>query len=236
MKKRIEKAFSDFEIEITEDQIYKFVKYYEFLLEENSKYNLTSIEDEEEYVIKHILDSVLILKYVEIPLNSSVADIGIGAGFPSIPVKIMRPDIKITGIDSLDKRIGFLCELAEILEFDECIFVHGRSEICGKDEDYRESFDFVLSRAVAELRILNEFCLPFVKKGGKFVALKGKNCEREINDAKNSFDVLKSKIVDSFAYVLPLAYGDRNILLIEKYDDIPAKYPRKAGIPKKRPL
>lgn len=236
MKKMIEQAFSDFDIEITEDQIDKFVKYYDFLLDENSKYNLTSIEDEKEYVIKHILDSVLLLKYVEIPLNSTVADIGIGAGFPSIPVKIMRPDIKLTGIDSLDKRIGFLCELADILEFDECLFVHGRSETCGKEDEYREAFDFVLSRAVAELRILNEFCLPFVKNGGKFVALKGKNCKIEVCDAENSFTVLKSKIVDSYNYTLPSNYGDRNIFVIEKYDSIPTKYPRKAGIPKKRPL
>lgn len=212
-------------IKISDYQEKLFEIYYDFLIQYNNKVNLTAITEKKDVYIKHFLDSVMILKYLNIPINSSLADIGTGAGFPSVPVKIMRPDINLTLIDSLNKRLVFLNELILKLGFDAQI-IHQRAEDISKSQ--RESFDFVVSRAVANLRILAEFDLPYVKIGGRFIALKGKTVEteNEIEDADSAITALGGKLESVTSYDL-LDEGERSIVSILKTIPTPEKYPRK---------
>ncbi|MDP5276074.1 16S rRNA (guanine(527)-N(7))-methyltransferase RsmG [Chengkuizengella axinellae] len=209
--------------------------YFETLVEWNKKMNLTAITDKEQVFIKHFYDSISLSFYQSISDIESIADIGSGAGFPSIPLKIMFPHLKVTIIDSLKKRIHFLEHLTNELKLSNVSCVHGRAEELGRKPQYRDQFDLVTARAVARLNVLNEYCLPFVKKSGFFVAMKGVNPTDEVNEAKYSLIELKGSLSNVVSCQLP-DLSDRNFIFIQKTDHTPKKYPRKAGTPLKKPL
>lgn len=222
------------DIKFTEEQLNQFYEYMNLLLEWNEKINLTAITAPNEVILKHFIDSLTINKYIK--ENSTLADVGTGAGFPGIPLKILRPDLKITLVDSLNKRINFLNEVINKLNLVNIETVHSRIEDFGKDKKYRESFDFVTARAVANLAVLSEYLLPIAKVGGQCVCMKGSSVEEELSNGKNAIKVLggKIKIIDEF--VLPDSDMSRNVIIIDKIKNTPNKYPRKAGIPVKEPL
>ncbi|HBB72011.1 MAG TPA: 16S rRNA (guanine(527)-N(7))-methyltransferase RsmG [Ruminococcus sp.] len=223
--------FSRYGLEITEEKYEKFEKYSAFLVEYNQKVNLTAITDPQEIVVKHFLDSCLLLKYADIPDGAALIDVGTGAGFPSVPLKIMRPDIKITLLDSLAKRITFLQKLCELIG-EDADFIHGRAEDFGKMPEYREKFEAATARAVANMSLLSEFCLPFVKPGGAFFALKGHS--EDISAGDNAVKLLGGEIVDTIGYELN---GDkRSIVCVSKISQTPTKYPRNSAQIKKRAL
>lgn len=223
--------FSKYNIKLTSEQYDKFNKYAEFLVEYNKNVNLTAITEPNEILVKHFIDSSLILKYIDIPLNTTIIDVGTGAGFPSIPLKIMRPDIKITLLDSLAKRITFLQRLCDIIEI-EAHFIHGRAEEIAKIAEYREKFDFSCARAVANLSVLSEYCIPFVKVGGRFISMKGPS--EHAFESHNAINVLGGKIVNECGYLLE--NDARNLIEIKKISHTPTKYPRNSGQIKKKPL
>lgn len=228
--------FESMNFDLSKAQYDKLEKYYSFLVSENEKYNLTAIIEYKDVFIKHFMDSMLIQNTgIEIT-NKSIMDIGIGAGFPSLPIKILEPSISVTGLDSLNKRITFLNQLVETLELTGCNFIHGRAEDFGQDKRYREVYDIAVSRAVAELRLLLELVMPFVKTDGYFIAYKSIKTKAELDDAQNAFKCMKSKLVDVQKIILPEGYGERDLLIIQKIGNIEKKYPRKAGVPKKNPL
>ena len=221
-------------IKFTEEQLEKFYQYMNLLLEWNEKINLTAIVEPKEVILKHFIDSLTINKYLK--ENSTLADVGTGAGFPGIPLKILRPDIKITLVDSLNKRINFLNEVIEKLNLENIVTVHSRIEDFGKNKNYREKFDYVTARAVANLAVLSEYLIPIAKIGGKCVCMKGSNVEDEITSAKNAISVLggKSERIDEFK--LPDSDISRNVIVLSKVKNTPARFPRKAGMPSKEPL
>lgn len=224
-------AFEAHGLNINEAQYAGFQQYAEFLVEYNEKVNLTAITDPQEIMIKHFLDSCLLLKYTEISEGSTLIDVGTGAGFPSVPLKIMRPDLRITLLDSLAKRITFLELLCGKIGAD-AEFIHGRAEDLGKDTAYREKFDFATARAVANMSLLSEYCLPFVKVKGKFLALKGPS--EDISASEAAINLLGGKVTDIISYDLN---GDsRNIVCVSKISQTPPKYPRNSAQIKKKPL
>lgn len=212
-------------------QYEKLSIYAEFLVEYNEKVNLTAITEPMEILRKHFIDSILLTKYVDIPLNSTLIDVGTGAGFPSVPIKIYRPDIKITLLDSLNKRIDYLKQLCEKLEID-AEFIHGRAEDFSKKEEYREKFDFSCARAVANMALLSELCIPFVKQNGCFVAMKGPN--EVISLGANAVTVLGGMIEKEIEY--KLFDEKRKIVLVRKISQTPSKYPRNSSQIKKKTL
>ncbi len=222
------------DIKFTEEQLNQFYEYMNLLLEWNEKINLTTITDPNEVILKHFIDSLTINKYIK--ENSTLADVGTGAGFPGIPLKILRPDLKITLVDSLNKRINFLNEVINKLNLVNIETVHSRIEDFGKDKKYRESFDFVTARAVANLAVLSEYLLPIAKVGGQCVCMKGCSVEEELSNGKNAIKVLGGKIKNIDEFVLPDSDMSRNVIIIDKIKNTPNKYPRKAGIPVKEPL
>lgn len=222
------------DIKFTEEQLNQFYEYMNLLLEWNEKINLTAITDPNEVILKHFIDSLTINKYIK--ENSTLADVGTGAGFPGIPLKIVRPDLKITLVDSLNKRINFLNEVINKLNLVNIETVHSRIEDFGKDKKYRESFDFVTARAVANLAVLSEYLLPIAKVGGQCVCMKGSSVEEELSNGKNAIKVLGGKIKNIDEFVLPDSDMSRNVIIIDKIKNTPNKYPRKAGIPVKEPL
>ena len=222
------------DIKFTEEQLNQFYKYMNLLLEWNEKINLTAITDPNEVILKHFIDSLTINKYIK--ENSTLADVGTGAGFPGIPLKILRPDLKITLVDSLNKRINFLNEVINKLNLVNIETVHSRIEDFGKDKKYRESFDFVTARAVANLAVLSEYLLPIAKVGGQCVCMKGSSVEEELSNGKNVIKVLGGNIKNIDEFVLPDSDMSRNVIIIDKIKNTPNKYPRKAGIPVKEPL
>lgn len=223
-------------IEISHDQAEQFVRYKNILLKWNQKMNLTAITEEREIIIKHFLDSLSCIQTGYLRNEGKMIDVGTGAGFPGIPLKILLPDIKLTLLDSLKKRIGFLEEVCSELNLDKIEFVHGRAEDLGQNKDYREKYEYVVSRAVATLNILVEYCLPFVKIGGHFICQKGPKLIEEMKDAKKAIEILGGKIVEQIEIGLPLSDRDHHILVIEKIKQTPIKYPRKAGKPSKNPI
>ena len=225
----------ELDIKLTQQQLIQFDVYLQFLVQYNEHTNLTSITEPSQIVIKHFLDSLLLTKSVKIVENSKVVDIGTGAGFPGVPVKIAYPEIKLSLIDSLNKRLIFLEELSEKLGINYEI-IHKRAEECGKDLNYREKFDIVTSRAVASLNVLAEYCLPYAKVGGIFVALKGPNVEEEINNAKTAILKLGGKIVGKRNFDLPDGSGKRSIIIVEKVKNTPSEYPRQGVKIAKKPL
>lgn len=221
-------------IEFNEKQIKQFYTYMNLLLEWNEKINLTAIIEPSDIILKHFIDSITINKYIK--ENSNLADIGTGAGFPGIPLKIIRPDLNITLVDSLNKRIKFLDEVISQLELKKIYTVHSRVEDFGKNKKYRESFDYVTARAVANLSVLSEYLIPLVKLNGDCICMKGSEVNEEINSSKNAINVLGGRIVSVDEFKLADSEFNRNIIIINKYKSTPNVYPRKAGIPSKEPL
>ncbi|WP_312573423.1 16S rRNA (guanine(527)-N(7))-methyltransferase RsmG [Staphylococcus saprophyticus] len=222
-------------IELSNKQQQQFQAYYQMLVEWNEKMNLTSITEEHEVYLKHFYDSIATSFYTDLTKELTICDVGAGAGFPSIPLKIIFPNLKVTIVDSLNKRIHFLNQLAEALELDNVSFVHDRAETYGKG-DYRASYDIVTARAVARLSVLSELCLPLVKKGGHFIALKSSKGEEELEEARFGIGVLGGKVLDTISYELPEDAGERQMIIIDKRSQTPKKYPRKPGTPNKSPL
>ena len=222
-------------IELSDKQQQQFQTYYQMLVEWNEKMNLTSITEEHEVYLKHFYDSIATSFYTDLTKELTICDVGAGAGFPSIPLKIIFPNLKVTIVDSLNKRIHFLNQLAEALELDNVSFVHDRAETYGKG-DYRASYDIVTARAVARLSVLSELCLPLVKKGGHFIALKSSKGEEELEEARFGIGVFGGKVLDTISYELPEDAGERQMIIIDKRSQTPKKYPRKPGTPNKSPL
>lgn len=223
--------FAEYGFNLTEEQYKKFDIYAEFLVEYNKNVNLTAITEPQEILVKHFIDSVLMIKFIDFPNNFSLIDVGTGAGFPSIPMKIMRPDIEICLLDSLAKRISFLELLCSKLEI-KAEYIHGRAENVAKMPEYREKFDFSCARAVANLAVLSEYCLPFVKEGGYFLALKGPS--EKFGDAEKAVSTLGGEYVDCYEYSLEA--DNRKIFMIRKISHTPTKYPRNSAQIKRKSL
>lgn len=225
-------------LSLSEKQEQQFILYYNLLIAKNEVMNLTGITDFNEVLDKHFLDSISISRIYTLDEKSSIQmiDVGTGAGFPGIPLKIMFPNIKITLLDSLLKRINFLDELVTELNLSDVELIHGRAEDFAKKETYRETFDIATSRAVANLSSLSEICLPFVKVGGSFISYKSDKLESELLKAKGAISTLGGLIDGQKTFILPETDLNRSLLLIKKIENTPSKYPRKAGIPFKRPL
>lgn len=219
---------------IDEEKAKKFQKYKDLLLEWNNKINLTAITEENEIILKHFIDSCTILKYIED--NQKIIDIGTGAGFPGIPLKIMNESLKITLVDSLNKRVNFLNEVISELKLENVEGIHSRAEDLGRDNNYREKYDVATSRAVANLSTLLEYLMPFVKVNGICICMKGPNIEEELNEAKKAINELSGKLEGVYNFKLPNSDIERNIIIVRKVDKIKLKYPRKAGMPAKEPI
>lgn len=232
--KKLRQQLNEIQIFITEDKIEKFYLYMQNLVEWNKKINLTAIVEPEEIITKHFVDSLTILP--QIPQNSKVIDVGTGAGFPGIPLKIMREDIEILLLDSLNKRINFLNEEISQLELKKIQTIHSRAEDAGKSLLYRECFDIATSRAVANMRTLAEYLLPFVKIGGKVIFMKGNNITEELETAQKAITTLGGKIKEVKEIILPQSNIKRNILLIDKKNATPKQYPRGQGKPSQKPI
>lgn len=232
MKEKLIEIFNKYGFKLTDKQSDQFVSYFNFLLEENKKFNLTSITDEDGVCFKHFLDSVLPVK--EIPQNAKIIDVGTGAGFPGIPLKILRPDIEITLLDSLQKRVNFLGQVAKLLKLDKVVCVHDRAEdYCKKT---REKFDIALSRAVAQIPTLSEYLLPFVKIGGKVIMYKSQKTDEEIEAGKKAIEVLGGKIAKVEKIDVAEIEAQRTFVYISKIKQTPAKYPRAKNLPKTKPI
>ena len=227
---------SDLGFPLTDRQKEQYERYFELLVEWNEKINLTAITDKDEVYLKHFYDSIApILQGLIENQPIRLLDIGAGAGFPSLPMKILFPELDVTIIDSLNKRINFLHLLAEELGLSGVHFYHGRAEDFAQDKAFRAQFDIVTARAVARMQVLSELTIPYLKVGGHLLALKASNAPEELEEAKNALNLLFSKVEDNLQYELP--NGDpRYITLVEKKKETPNKYPRKAGMPNKRPL
>lgn len=232
-EKRIKEYAKKINIELTSEEIIKFYNFMKLLLEWNNKMNLTAITEENDIILKHFIDSISINKYLK--GKDKIMDIGTGAGFPGIPLKILNTNKQFILVDSLNKRINFLEEVKNKLELNNLTLIHSRVEDLAKDTVYRENAEVVVSRAVANLRVLVEYMLPFVKKEGICICMKGPNIEEEIEDAKNAIEILGGKIFSIEKLNLPENI-ERNIIIIEKVKNTPSKYPRKAGTPAKQPL
>lgn len=233
MKDLVNKA-KEIGISLNEEQVKKFYDYMLVLLDWNEKINLTAITDVKEIILKHFIDSITICKYI--PENSKLLDVGTGAGFPGIPVKIIRDDVTIVLLDSLNKRILFLEDVIKKLKLTNIIAVHGRAEEFGKNKKFRQCFDIVTSRAVANMAVLSEYLLPFVKIDGKAVIMKGSECEEELKDAEKAINVLGGKLKSVDKFFLPSSDIKRAIIVLDKIKNTPSQYPRKAGTPAKKPI
>lgn len=235
-KEEFYQMLADQGFELSDLQKQQFKRYFELLVEWNEKINLTAITEEQEVYLKHFYDSIAPVLHHKITNDTiRLLDIGAGAGFPSLPMKILFPNIEVTIIDSLNKRINFLTLLSEELGLTGVHFYHGRAEEFGQDKQFRAQFDIVTARAVARMQVLSELTIPFLKIGGQLIALKAVAAEDELADAKNALALLFSKVVETYNYDLP--NGDsRNITIVEKKKETPNKYPRRAGLPNKKPL
>lgn len=231
----LSKKLSEHGIELSETQKEQFQTYYQLLVEWNQKMNLTSITEEHDVYLKHFYDSITPSFYYDFDGELSICDVGAGAGFPSIPLKIVFPELKVTIVDSLNKRIQFLNHLAAELGLQDVSFVHDRAESYGKGA-YRESYDIVTARAVARLTVLSELCLPLVKKGGQFIALKSSKGEEELQEANFAINILGGNVKETFSFELPEDAGERQMIVIDKRRQTSKKYPRKPGTPNKSPL
>ena len=237
-KEEFEKIFKqhlkNINIEVNKQQIEMFYKYMNMLLEWNEKINLTAITDYEEIILKHFVDSLTINKYIE--EGSYIVDVGTGAGFPGIPIKILRYDVTIVLVDSLNKRIQFLNEVIKELDLKNVKTMHARAEEFGNSKEYREKFDIATSRAVANLSTLSEYLIPLIKINGKCICMKGKEIEEELKQAENAIKVLGGKVEKNEKFELANNSEKRHIIIISKIKETPKKYPRKPGIPSKEPI
>lgn len=236
IQSQFQSLLQEHHIELSAKQLDQFEVYFQELVSWNEKMNLTGITEREQVYIKHFYDSVTLSFYMNMSEIQSIADIGSGAGFPGIPLKICFPHLKLTIIDSLNKRIQFLQNVVDKLELDQVNLIHGRAEDMARRESLRDSFDLVTARAVARMAVLNEFCLPFTKPGGVFAAMKGSDPKEEIAESARSMRELKGKLVHSHHFSLPMENSDRHIIMVSKTGSTPNKYPRKAGTPLKSPL
>ncbi len=232
----LNEGFKQLNIPYDEETERKFIKYRDLLKEWNQKINITSIEDDEDIYVKHFLDSVLLMNEDNYNEEKSIIDVGTGGGFPGLPLKIVNNNYKVTLLDSLRKRIDFLTIVANELLLDDVKFIHGRAEDFGQNKDYREKFDICVSRAVAPLNVLSEYCLPFVKKGGYFAAYKSENISSEIENSEKAVRKLGGIVKEIREINLPGTDIIRKIIIIEKTEATDKKYPRKAGKPSKEPL
>ena len=223
-------------VDLTDKQIEQFIKYYEILVEWNSFMNLTGITEYEEVIQKHFVDSLALCKAIDVNGAESLIDIGTGAGFPGIPLKIAYPHLKVTLLDSLQKRIKFLNEVVSQLGLENVETIHGRAEDFAKPSMKRETFDLCVSRAVANLASLSEYCLPYVKVGGYFIPYKSGKVEEELEESKKAVFLLGGKIEEEVKFMLPNSDISRSLIKIKKIGATPKKYPRKSGLATKEPI
>ena len=233
---KFERGLNELGITLSEEQMQQFLTYYEMLVEKNKVMNLTAITEFDEVVEKHFLDSLSLVKVYDLTKPVRILDMGTGAGFPGIPLKIAFPNLKITLLDSLNKRIQFLNEVICKLELQDIEAVHGRAEDFAKPDQFRERFDLCGSRAVANLATLSEYCIPFVKPGGFFISYKSEKVNVELEEAKKAISVLGGSFQKNIEFLLPHSDITRNFIVIQKKNKTPLKYPRKAGLPSKEPI
>lgn len=233
---QFEKDLSAFGVVLSKEQMDQFLKYYELLVEWNGFMNLTAITDYDEVIKKHFVDSLSLIKTFDITKQVKVIDVGTGAGFPGLALKIAYPNLHVTLLDSLNKRINFLNEVISRLGLKGVEAVHGRAEDFAKPDKLRGKFDLCVSRAVANMSTLSEYCLPFVKVGGEFISYKSEKISDELEAAKKAITILGGEYVKSVEFTLPDTDIYRNLVVIRKIKESPKKYPRKAGLPSKEPL
>ena len=232
----LKKFAAEIKIELDMEQLEKFEIFYRMVVEWNEKINLTAITEPREFILKHLIDSLTIFDEKNFFDVKKIIDVGTGAGFPGIPIKIFQPNLEIFLLDSLKKRVEFLKKVVAELNLKNVECLHGRAENFAREKIFREQFDLATSRAVARLNILAEYCLPFVKIGGKFLAMKGKNFHEEISEAKNAVKILGSGEINFSEKKLPTLPDIRAIISAEKIKSTPKKFPRSAGTPTKKPL
>lgn len=236
--KLMQEELADISIILNEKQMNQFYQYYEQLIQWNKVMNLTAITELEDVVTKHFVDSLSLVKAVPDICEKEwkILDLGTGAGFPGVPLKIAFPDLHVTLLDSLNKRINFLNEVIEILGLENIHGIHGRAEDYGREKSYREQYDLCVSRAVANLSTLSEYCMPYVKTGGYFIPYKSGKIEEELVQAKGAVKLLGGRIEEVITFTLPKTEVERSLVKIKKIEGIAKKYPRKAGLPSKEPL
>jgi 16S rRNA (guanine527-N7)-methyltransferase len=227
---------SEWGLTLTDEQLRQFEEYFKRIVETNKVMNLTAITEPREVYIKHFYDSLLLAKSLDMNTIGSMIDVGTGAGFPGIPLKIAFPHLQLVLLDSLKKRVQFLRETGDALGLKQVECIHGRAEDFAKRKEYRQSFELATARAVARLNVLAEYCLPFVKVGGYFISMKGPSVDEEITEAKRALFLLGKTTIEKVEFQLPEGMGTRNILIMKKRDQTPKAYPRKAGTPAKQPL
>ncbi|MBT2696825.1 16S rRNA (guanine(527)-N(7))-methyltransferase RsmG [Bacillus sp. ISL-40] len=223
-------------ISLSSEQLGQFEMYFETLVEWNEKMNLTAITDKAEVYLKHFYDSITASFYFDFTKPFHLCDVGAGAGFPSIPLKIVFPHIEVTIVDSLNKRISFLNHLAKELKLENVHFIHDRAETFGVNPNFRENFEVVTARAVARMSVLSELCLPLVKVGGHFIAMKAAHAKDELEIGQKAITTLGGRLEEMHTFTLPMEESERNILIIKKEKQTPKKYPRKPGTPGKTPI
>lgn len=233
---KFQKEIEQLGLSISEKQMDQFITYYEMLIEKNKVMNLTAIVEFEEVLEKHFLDSVSLIKVMDLNKELKVIDMGTGAGFPGIPLKIMFPNLKVTLADSLNKRILFLKDVIDELKLENCEAIHGRAEELAGNKDFREQYDLCVSRAVANLSTLSEYCLPFVKVGGNFVSYKSGNIDDEVTGAKRAIFLLGGEVKQVEKFSISTQDLGRSFVVIQKKNSTSKKYPRKAGTPSRNPL
>ncbi len=233
---KFEKSLEKLNIHLNEKQMFQFMKYYEMLIETNKVMNLTAITEYDEVVDKHFIDSLSLIQAIDLNQPLKVIDVGTGAGFPGIPLKIAFPQLKIVLLDSLNKRINFLNRVIETLELTDVETIHGRAEDFGRNPQYREQFDLCVSRAVANLSTLSEYCVPFIQVGGHFIPYKSGKVQDELEVSRRAVTLLGGHIADCLSYSLADTDMERTLVIIEKINPTKKAYPRKAGKPSKEPL
>ena len=233
---QFEKDLKELGVLLTDNQVEQFLIYYEMLVEWNERMNLTAITEYEEVMKKHFVDSLSLIKAYDVSQPKMVIDVGTGAGFPGLALKIAYPNLRVTLLDSLNKRIQFLDAVIERLGLENVETIHGRAEDFAKPDKLREKFDLCVSRAVANLSTLSEYCLPFVKVGGQFISYKSEKIAEEMEAAEKAISVLGGRVVGQVDFKLPDSDIYRNLFMIEKGKATPGKYPRKAGLPGKEPI
>jgi len=233
---KFEKSLEKLNIHLNKKQMFQFMKYYEMLIETNKVMNLTAITEYDEVVDKHFIDSLSLIQAIDLNQPLKVIDVGTGAGFPGIPLKIAFPKLKIVLLDSLNKRINFLNRVIETLELTDVETIHGRAEDFGRNPQYREQFDLCVSRAVANLSTLSEYCVPFIQVGGHFIPYKSGKVQEELETSRRAVTLLGGHIADCLSYSLADTDMERTLVIIEKINPTKKAYPRKAGKPSKEPL
>jgi 16S rRNA (guanine527-N7)-methyltransferase len=232
----LEMCCKDFNLELSETQKQQFIQYYDLLIEWNKVMNLTGITQWEEVLLKHFADSLAVVKVMDMSSISSLIDVGTGAGFPGLPIKIMFPHIQVTLLDSLNKRLNFLNEVIQKLGLEDITTVHGRAEDVARKAEHRDTYDMSVSRAVSNLASLTEYCLPYVKPGGCFISYKSGNIEEEIKEAQKAIQTLGGRLTPPVTFTLGDTDISRSLIKVEKISPTPKKYPRKAGVPTKEPI